>query len=230
MTIKSNIRRLFLRLILPAALLFFLVPAPERVKAGNLSGKWLFIGDSYFASTGKPKLPDLIADGLGVPAKSRIMKCRTGYGVIRRDRQFISLIRKMPVDNSVTNVLIFGGIYNDRGCPRAKTEKAFSDLIKMIRKKCPKAVIWYTAGNWHVNWIRPKGKAIAQEYQNRILTRLPYYRSACRAAKVRFLEKPVYALRAKNNKDLFAKDGHHPSLKGRKKLAAAIISSIKKYK
>ena len=211
------------------SLLFILLLCPGTVSAAGTAGKWVFIGDSYCMTKPAPLLPDLIADKLRISKSNRITACQAGYGFARKNRTYSSIVEKLKASRAVTNVLIFGGIYNDSGNTKSSIEAGFRKTVTLLRKKFPRAKIWYAAGNWHANWFGRTNRTAAISYQQKILARIPWYQSFCRLYNVTFLKDVQYTLRTYANDGYFITDGHHPSTAGKTKLASAIAAAIRKY-
>lgn len=188
--------------------------------------KWLFVGDSYCTVGGAPYLPELIVQELGI--SSYLTSCKGGYGVARTGKTFLSLIKALPEDETVTHVLLVGGISNDRKHSKREIQDAIRLLAETIRSRFPKAVLFYTIGNWHGNAFGTEFRKNAVTYQNRVWKRLPWYREACAQQDILFLNGPEYALRGSGNDAYFRKDMHHPNEKGRRKLARAIAAAVRR--
>jgi lysophospholipase L1-like esterase len=200
------------------------VVKPETLYSKD--GKWIFIGDSYGAK-GSPLLPELIAGCLGVTDYKSY--CRGGYGVARKesgqDKRFISMIQSVAKDKAVKNVMIIGGISNDKKCSKEDIRSNMSKLARTIRVKYPNCAVYYIIPNWHANWT-DSGTRIKSTrlYQRRILTRLPWYKEMCGENGFIFLDKVSNSLRRSNNSNCFISDGHHPNVLGKQRIASAVAS------
>ena len=199
----------------------------------NLEGKWLFLGDSYTtAGTGEDRLFPLIRQRLGLNAADCRTIAKGGYGFVRKtstkDLRYATFVQDDPVDKGVTNILIIGGIYNDRSFGRVSTQREMLRFFGLLRRKYPNAVIWYAAPNWHANWKKKTEakKKEAVSYQETVKKRGVWYRQFCKLRNVVMIETATTALHADSNDSYFATDGHHPSLKGRQKIADVIAQSI----
>ena len=187
----------------------------------NAEVDWIFIGDSYFTvgqARGENELPDFIAKEIGV--KNYKNYSHGGYGAARKSGNFLMLLNKMR-EKKVRNIMFFGGISNDRRSDKTEIQSAISVLRKVTKEKFPKAKVWYVIGNWHSN--KTEG---SKAYHNRVNKRISWYRKACKENDIIFINV-TYALKKENNKQYFLKDGHHPSIKGKRKLAKEIAKKIK---
>ena len=192
-------------------------------------GKWIFLGDSY-GTQGNPSLPELISGCLGVTDFKSY--CRGGYGVAKKlnggDYRFVSRILSVAIDRSVKNVMIIGGISNDRLCSKEEIRTNMGKLARTIRAKYPNSVVYYIIPNWHANW---KGSAVriqtARLYQRRVLMRLPWYKEMCAENGFIFLDKVSQVLRKSANDNFFIYDGHHPNTLGLQRITLAAASYFK---
>jgi lysophospholipase L1-like esterase len=205
---------------------FYGAEAVISAKTKKRPKKWLFVGDSYCTVGGSPFLPDLIVKELGI--QSHLAHCKGGYGVARTGKTFLSLVKDIPPDETVTHVLLVGGISNDRKHSKREIQDAIRLLAETIRSRFPKAVLFYTIGNWHGNAFGTELRKNAVTYQNRVWKRLPWYREACAQQDILFLNGPEYALRGSGNDAYFRMDMHHPNEKGRRKLARAIAAAVRR--
>lgn len=198
--------------------------APETQYSKD--GKWIFLGDSY-GTHGNPSLPELITGCLGVTNFKSY--CRGGYGVAKKlngdDQRFVSRILSVAIDRSVKNVMIIGGISNDRKHSKEELRTNMSKLARTIRAKYPNSAVYYIIPNWHANW---KGSTVriqtARLYQRRVLLRLPWYKELCAENGFIFLDKVSQVLRKSANDNFFIYDGHHPNVLGRQRIASAVAS------
>ncbi|MDO5702999.1 MAG: Ig-like domain-containing protein [Lachnospiraceae bacterium] len=188
---------------------------------------YVTIGDSYFAHiNGYKKTPDVFAEFMGIEKSGGVLinNSRGGYGVARPNKTFLQLVSEMPSSKFVTDVLIYGGIFNDRGVAEASIEKNMKALAAGIAKKYPNARIMYASGSWSAD-----GKTIGgKSYQQIMLTRRPLYEAACKACGIRYLKSVETALQGNRNSIYFNADGHHPSTDGKLVLASALTKAVLK--
>lgn len=185
------------------------------------------IGDSYFAHiNGYKKTPDVFGEMMGHEKAGGVLidNSKGGYGVARPNKTFLQQLNQLPNSQFVTDVLIYGGVLNDRGVASSSIEKNMKILVAGIIKKFPNARIMYTSGSWSAD-----GKMIGSTpYQQIMLTRLPLYEEACKTCGIRYLKSVETALRGNRNSIYFNADGHHPSTDGKLVLASALTKAVLK--
>ena len=201
-------------------------PATFSAVTKKIPKKWIFTGDSYCTTGGEPTLPTLIAKQLGIEQFTSVSK--GGYGVVKDNYTYLSLYESIPADETVTHVMIIGGIFNDREKTKPEVTTGIRELAAGLRRKFPNARLLYAIGNWHGNAFDTDLRKNAVYYQRRVTRRLPWYKEACGKAGILFLNGPEYALRGPGNDDYFYPDLHHPNEKGRKRLAEAIAAAVKR--
>ena len=194
-------------------------------------GKWLFIGDSYCTHGGEPDLPSVIAKEIGIKKKNIIRKCVGGTGLTLQkgdtDKRFYALVDDMEKDESVSNILIIGGIMNDTKGEGESVSKEMKKLADFLKSTFPKATIFYAIPNWYKTEKESSSNyKFAYEWQNKILRRLPLYQSACEENGIVFLYNVTECLHGKKNAKYFTADGHHPSEAGKKKIAQAVAKNF----
>ena len=199
--------------------------------------KWVFIGDSY-AENGRPNhtIPILTAKAAGLSRSHySIQCCHGGQGLIgwKEGKAFSTRLINQRKDIKVTKVIVIGGINNDGEHSKETLQAAAIDFFKLVREKYPKAKIYYTIPNWYANYNgSPRhSKERAEKFKinrERITLRLKWYREFCRENNIIFLAKSTNALHQKNNTKFFVKDGHHPSIKGRRKVAKLLAKELRR--
>ncbi len=187
------------------------------------NSRWIFLGDSYFMHARKwgweRSVPDLISYRLKISWYRNIS--RGGYGFARGWRPYIELVEKRQRRRDVTDVLIYGGIFNDGDRSLSKTRKAIRKTIQAVRNRYPNATIWYANCSWYCSEI-PAGR----EYRRRILRRYPRYAAIMEGEGVRIVDQVEDVLRNCGT-EYFLKDYHHPSYRGIKKVANALAVRIR---
>lgn len=194
---------------------------------------WVFLGDSYAKTTRHPNLPGLIADALGLEDRGGyyMTSCMIGAGTAKTVRSFWKLLKKLPSSRKVTDVLIIGGINNDRNHSRKEIENGMKRFAKLARFKYPNARLMYAIPQWTVSVKQIPSREARERVlirQIRIKTRMPWYKEACRKNGIYFLSDVRLALRGSNNKKYFKKDLHHPSDEGLSKIAQAVKKAVRK--
>ena len=202
----------------------------KKKKANAKPGAPLYvmIGDSY--GTTKDHLAVSVAEDLGLKAAGGDYYAffKGGYGTSKsHGRTYLTLLSKLPDSSAVTDVLFCGGIYNDRRFKKEVITKRITQTIEEARRKYPNARIMYAIGNWHSNDYHLYTRPRARRYQKLVLTRISWYKEACRKNGVYFLKNVEKTLRLKNNQQYFRGDGHHPSKLGIEKLSKAVARSIR---
>lgn len=182
--------------------------------------KYVMIGDSYACPRdvkGFVPWPELVSKQLGLGKDGFKAVRKGGYGFAKSGKDFYSLIIKQPKDEKVTDVLIVGGIGNDRYSSLLSIQKAYDRTIKLLKKKYPNARIMYSIVNW-----RPKDLF----YQFKIVTRLPFYQGLAKRNGVKYLAGCEKVMR--KHPTWYLRDQIHPNAAGQRLIAQALVTRINK--
>ena len=184
--------------------------------------KWIFIGDSYSVVGHEKNIPNLIANQLNLAQNDYVNYGEGGYGLAKTDYTFISLLKDAKPDPNVKNVLIIGGINNDRRCSKETVLKTGKKFIRRLKALYKNAKIYYVMPNWNSNGFDGELK----EFATRITNRISWYKTLCQYMDVTFLSKSSNVLKTKDSEKYFRNDGHHPNLTGRRMIATAVVNEI----
>ena len=184
--------------------------------------KWVFIGDSYSVVGHEKNIPNLIANQLNLSQNDYVNYGKGGYGLAKKGASYISLLKGAKPDPSVKNVLIIGGINNDRRCSKVTVLRSGKKFIKRLKSLYKNAKIYYVMPNWNSKGFSGNLKKFA----TRITKRISWYKTLCQYMDVTFLSKSSNVLKTKDSEKYFRTDEHHPNLTGRRKIASAVVNEI----
>ena len=156
------------------------------------SRRFIMVGDSN-AQIGFPgrdnsiSWPELVTKALGLSA-SQVTYCRQGgYGFAAADGKFVDMIRALPSDSRVTDILIVGGAGNDRSRSYAEITKGYAEFVSTARAKFPNAKIMHCIPNWSLRNM---------SYQKAILANIPLYKRLASSYGCFYISAPETVLHA----------------------------------
>ena len=196
--------------------------APEKTRRLRDS-RWVFIGDSYFfrhREHGQERsIPEMISRRLHVKAYKNLS--RGGCGFARRNYTYAGILRNRPVRRDVTDVFLYGGIYNDGELGMDRVREGIRKTVKAVRRLYPNAVIWYTNCSWLCDSIE-KGES----YRRRVRWRYPRYVSVMKREGVRIIDQ-VEDVLYNCGRAYYLSDCHHPSALGARRIARVLAARIR---
>ena len=181
--------------------------------------KYVFVGDSYTTAraTVKNPWPFLFAENMGVPKSKCRNVAKGAFGFGKPNHKFVQEIKGLKKDSTVTDVIVFGGIANDRNVSYWNIAKSMDEFNTVCRQKFPKARIVYGLCNWNI---------ANTDTQEKIITRIPlYYYNAIDLGWI-YLDGIEEILRDKP--ELFYSDNHHPIPAGHRLIADAVTEAYQK--
>ena len=214
--LRRALRFLLLTLLLGAAL----AAAAEADGAEARERKFLFVGDSYAVvreGVNRP-WPELFQSLMGIPASESLYARAGGYGFAKTDHQFISLIRMHKKNTAVTDIVIMGGVGNDRLWSPQSIRKSCKAFTKLCRARFPNARIIYSMCNWRIKNTK---------IQKQILARIPVYKRA--AAENGWIYLPGLEKTLRGHPEYFQKDNHHPTQAGQYVIATKLAKAYRTY-
>ncbi len=182
--------------------------------------KYVFVGDSYAlqrAGCQKP-WPELFQEKLGIKPNRVLYARGGGYGIAKKGKQFLSLVRQLKYDAAVTDVIIMGGVGNDWHNTPAEITTACRYLNADIRRRFPNARIVYGYCNWRTRNM---------DCLRAMVAHMPYYKKAARDNGWIYLAGMEKILR--DHPEYIQSDGHHPTQKAQILIASKMVSLYKKY-
>ena len=213
--------------LIAACLLFitltacFTTPASSTSKhKGKRADRWLLIGDSYSRRplNNKNKTwPVQLRKKLKLKASKVHIIQRSGYGIARKDKNFYQVIKKLPANRKVRYIVLQSGPRNDRKASKRQIYKATKRLARLIRKKFPKAHVYYASPNWDAH---------SEKKQELIRERKKWYKKFAKKVGWTYMSsvQNIYV----GDDDWSEEDGHHPNLKGVNKLSSKMAKSLKR--
>ena len=235
-------KKAFLALVVSMLVLIFAVPVFADAEA-----TWIMIGDSYASQRkgirydGKTETldaawPDYLVASIGCKAAIKRMG---GAGFCRPGYQFVEGLKKISLSHGekVTNIIVAGGITNDRYIKRDSNGQwieASEELVRMkmlefkriAKEKFPNARLIYSAVNWGETKFR----------QDLCTRRAKMYRKIAIEQGWVYLEGTENALRVPQQQiqTYFFKDNHkeyggfHPNAEGQLVLGRALAAAVRR--
>lgn len=184
--------------------------------------KFLFIGDSYSticSSRGVTKpWPEMFCRALGISASKQLYARKIGSGFAPASgKSFASLVSKKKSSKKITDIVIMGGIWNDRTSSMTKIRKGAKKLNSLLKKKYPNARIIYAVCNW---WDSNA------YYQSLESNRYSLYRQMAIDNGWIYLEGLETLLHG--HSEYFSADHHHPNAVGSMAIGYAMASAYEK--
>ena len=177
------------------------------------------IGDSYTHTQHgaiENPWPEQLQKLLGLP-DSQFVISRKGTAGFSYGYHFRKLLMNVPPSDTVTMVLVVGGLGNDLRVTDTKVRSGFRLFTKLAHERFPNASLFYAAPNW----------AMKHSRQSKEAGRIPLYQKLCLKYGWVFLEQTTNTMHnAMAIRFWFGEDTHHPNQLGHDAIARNIYQEI----
>ena len=187
----------------------------ERIP-GNITKKYLFIGDSYaqgFNPDGNvTSWTTLLKSKMGLSDSECIISATGGAGFANTSNKYENIVNAMTADPAVTDVVICGG-YNDLTYSESDIFNGMSTTATNLKNK------FQNLKNIYVGFIG----GCTNEYHGNIHTHTMYYAKSCTTIGLTYIPHLEYAL---YHGGFLGSDGIHPNQWGQDSIARAINAGL----
>ena len=179
----------------------------------------VMVGDSYTHTQHgaiQDPWPEQLQRLLGLP-DNRFVISRKGTAGFAYGYRLRRLLTNVPPSESVTMVLVVGGLGNDLRVTDRQVRVGFREFTRIAHERFPNANLFYAGPHWSMKASR----------RAKLTARIPLYRKLCQKYGWVFLEQTTYTMHnAKAIRYWFAEDKHHPNQLGHDAIAKNIYLEI----